>query len=98
MCAAMRLALPDPAGSHALASALHGLGLVIVQVMAGTGTLGWLIWDQAAGMTPFTRNLFEVHETVANLLWTYLVLHAGVTLLHELMGHRLLHRMRPLPT
>jgi len=96
--AARRLSLPDPEGSHALAAALHGLGLVIVLVMAATGTLGWLTWDQSATMTPFVHTLFEVHETVANLLWAYLVLHVGATLLHELVGHRLLRRMSPLTT
>jgi cytochrome b561 len=94
---ARRLALPDPEHSETLAAATHGLGLLSVLFMAGTGTIGWLGWDQAAGMGGFTRTIFEAHGLVANLLWAYVVIHVGTVLLHEAVGHRLVQRMNPLP-
>ncbi len=96
--AARRLSLPAPDGDEALASAVHGLGLVIVLAMAATGTVGWLTWDQTVPMRPFTHDLFEVHGTIANLLWGYVILHVGTAVLHELFGHRLLRRMSPMPS
>lgn len=96
--AARRLTLPAPEGDEALASAIHGLGLLIVLVMAVTGTIGWLTWDQATAMQPFTHNVFEFHGLIANLLWAYVILHVGSAVLHELFGHRLLRRMSPHPS
>ncbi len=94
---ARRLALPDPEHSESLAAATHGLGLLIVLLMAATGTIGWLTWDQAAGMSAFTHTVFEAHGLLANLLWAYVVVHVGASLLHEALGHRLLARMNPSP-
>jgi cytochrome b561 len=96
--AARKFALPNPEHSESLAAATHGLGLVIALAMAATGTVGWLTWDQAAGMRPFTHTLFEAHGAVANLLWAYFIVHVGAAVLHEFLGHRLLQRMNPLPS
>ena len=94
---ARRLSLPDPEHSESLAAATHGLGLLIVLIMATTGTIGWLTWDQAAGMGSFTHTIFEAHGLVANLLWAYVIVHVGASLLHEALGHRLVQRMNPSP-
>ncbi|MFL5337060.1 MAG: cytochrome b/b6 domain-containing protein [Geminicoccaceae bacterium] len=96
--AATRLSLPDPETSGALAGALHGLGLLIALAMAPTGTIGWLAWDQSAAMSSFAPGVFEVHGAIANLMWAYVIAHVGATVLHELVGHRLLRRMAPLPS
>lgn len=93
--AARRLSLPEPEQGEAVAAVLHGLGLLIALAMATTGTLGWLSWDQAAGMDGFARAVFEVHGTLANLMWAYVIAHVGAAILHELLGHRLLRRMSP---
>jgi len=96
--AARRLAIPDPERSESLASAVHGLGLLIVLIMAATGTVGWLSWDGMSAMSDFTHNLFEIHGLVANLVWAYVIVHVGIAVLHDLVGHRLLRRMNPLPS
>ena len=92
------LTLPDPERSEAMASALHGLGLLIALAMAATGTLGWLTWDQSGPMGSFTHTVFDLHGVIANLMWAYLVAHVGAAVLHELVGHRLLRRMSPRPS
>lgn len=94
--AARRLTLPDPEASGALAGAFHGLGLLVALTMAATGTVGWLTWEEGQAMGSFTHSVFEVHEVVANLLWAYVIGHVGMTVVHELLGHRLLRRMSPL--
>lgn len=69
----------------ALASATHGLGLLIASVMALTGAFGYLV--------PSARSLLGIHEAVAPLMWLYLVAHSGMAVLHELAGHKLLRTM-----
>lgn len=68
-----------------LASAVHGVGLLLVVVMAATGAAGYLI----AG----ARSLLSIHETLAPLIWAYLIGHAGLAVLHQLAGHRILQNM-----
>jgi cytochrome b561 len=48
-------------------------------------------------MPPVTHSLFDVHSTLANLVWGYVIVHVGAAVLHELLGHRLLRRMAPWP-
>jgi cytochrome b561 len=93
-CAA-RLRLPDPDRSPALAPMIQGLGLVVMLLMAATGTYGYLTWTPGTAMPPVTHSLFEVHSTLANLVWGYVIVHVGAAVLHELLGHRLLRRMAP---
>src|SRR3954470_12309483 len=94
---ATRHTLPNPDRSPALAPAIQGLGLVIVLMMATTGTAGYLSWIPGTPMTGFTGLAFDLHGTLANALWAYVIVHVGATLLHELLGHRLLGRVLPLP-
>ena len=95
-CAA-RLTLPDPEHSNALSSAIQGVGLALVLVMAATGTAGYALWTEGTAMTGLTHALFEVHGTLANVVWGYLIVHVGAALLHEMLGHRMLYQMSPTP-
>lgn len=68
-----------------LASAAHGLGLLIATVMATTGALGYFVRQ--------ARPLLEVHETAAPLMWAYLIGHAGIAVVHQIKGDALITRM-----
>ena len=68
-----------------LASAIHGLGLLIATAMALTGAVGYFF--------PAARFLLGIHETIAPIMWAYLIGHVGLALLHQLAGHRILQRM-----
>ena len=92
---AMRLALPDPEHSVALSSAIQGVGLVLALIMATTGTIGYFAWTEGTAMTGLAGAVFEVHGTLANVMWGYLIVHVGAALLHELFGHRILYQMSP---
>ena len=74
-------------GSGALVSAVHGLGLLIVTAMAATGTVlffsGGLVFHYA----------MSLHRVIANLMWVYLVGHAGLAALHHLLGSNILRQM-----
>ena len=68
-----------------LANAVHGLGLIIATIMAVTGAAGYFI--------PQARALLGVHEAVSTGMWAYLIGHAGIAILHELTGDRLIQRI-----
>ncbi|MDK2767997.1 MAG: cytochrome b/b6 domain-containing protein [Sphingomonas sp.] len=68
-----------------LASAVHGVGLLLALVMATSGAAGYFIAT--------ARPLLSIHETVAPLMWAYLVGHAGLAVLHQLAGHRIFQSM-----
>jgi cytochrome b561 len=95
-CAA-RLTLPEPEHSVALSSALQGAGLVVALIMAATGTIGYVLWTKGTAMTGLAAVVFEVHGTLANVMWGYVIVHVGAALLHELLGHRMLRRISPIP-
>ena len=73
----------------AFAEMVHGLGLLLVTAMAVTGTV-WLL-------TPDNSRLgylsIRVHSLLHILMWVYLGAHAGLALLHHLLGSDILSRM-----
>ena len=94
---ATRLMLPDPEHSLALSSAIQGVGLVLALLMATTGTIGYCLWTEGTAMSGLTAVVFDVHGTLANVVWAYVIVHVGAALLHELLGRRLLYQMSPMP-
>lgn len=79
---ARRLPPHDP--HSPLASAVHGLGLVLMSAMAATGVLFYLMnWLGMIGQ-PATELVLSAHKLGANLVWAYLIGHAGIALLHHL--------------
>ncbi|GAB0117334.1 cytochrome b/b6 domain-containing protein [Acidisoma sp. 7E03] len=71
----------------AFASAVHGLGLLTLTAMAATGTVFFLVSGSVGGFA------LDLHQTIANLMWIYLFGHAGIAVLHHLLGHDILRRM-----
>jgi cytochrome b561 len=93
---AAQLALPDPDRAVALPSAVQGVGLVLALVVVITGTVGFFYWTEGTPPTGLVRVAVEIHGTLANVMWGYLVVHVGAALLHELLGHRILYQMSPM--
>lgn len=88
LAALMRLRLPPYVEGSALASAVHGLGLLLMTLMAASGTAWWFTEPSAAA------GVFEnVHKLFANLAWVYLIAHAGLAVLHHLRGEASLSEM-----
>lgn len=65
---------PAYAKAAPLASAVHGLGLLLVTLMAASGFTWWLGANGAVGP----------HKLFANLVWVYLIAHAGLAVIHHL--------------
>ncbi|MDP3495629.1 MAG: cytochrome b/b6 domain-containing protein [Hyphomonadaceae bacterium] len=74
-----KLRFPPHEDSSALASAIHGLGLLLMTLMAATGATWWVTQPSA------TAGVFrEAHALLANLAWVYLIAHGGLAVLHHL--------------
>lgn len=76
-----------------LATAIHGLGLLLMLGMATTGTVffvGLYFGIQKTGLFPLD---LDVHKLLANLAWAYLVGHAGMAMLHHYWKHSSLSEM-----
>lgn len=84
---AKRLFAPPRPGysERPFASAIHGLGLIIATVMALTGAVGYFLAS--------ARPLLEIHETIAPLMWAYLIAHVAISIFHELRGERVVAAM-----
>jgi cytochrome b561 len=89
----VRLRLPMPREETPLASATHGLGLCAATGMALTGGVLYAVMGPDGALGDFGRLARELHEMLANLMWAYLIGHAGIAILHEFAGHRTLERM-----
>lgn len=87
------LKMPLHGENAPLASAIHGLGLLLMTAMAGSGFIYYFINSgdpDAGGLVGFTM---LVHTTFANLVWAYLIGHAGMGILAHLAGTLPLGRM-----
>ena len=78
-----------PLDLDALASATHGLGLLVASWMALTGAMWFFVFDGGS----YGRTVLGLHRLVANLMWAYLIGHASVALLHQALGDDIFSRM-----
>lgn len=82
----MQLWLPPHNPDGALGPAVHGLGLLLVTAMAASGTLYWLqVRLGLHSAEPDGMLAMTVHLALANLVWVYLIAHAGLAVLHHLL-------------
>ncbi len=86
--------LPGYESGAPLASAVHGLGLLLILSMAATGGLFYAAMLLGAKEEVLWVGLdLEVHTLLATLAWTYLIGHAGVALLYRYVGQLALDKM-----
>ena len=76
-----------------LAGTIHGLGLLLAAQFALTGALLYILLWPANVVTPFTKQLMEVHQFLGPAMWTFLAGHGAMALWHQFSGDRSLGRM-----
>lgn len=84
-----RLTPPTAEQAKHLATAVQGLGLLLLLFFAITGTAMWLLEDQLDLM----HRIGSLHELGAMPLKLYLLGHAGMAVIHEWRGEGLIRRM-----
>ncbi len=88
-----RLQLPDSTAHSAFANAVHGLGLLLATYLAATGFAVYMQMAADGSMTRLGHMLADWHGALANVMWAYLIGHAAMALLHQVMGEGLLRKM-----
>ncbi|MFT6676024.1 MAG: cytochrome b561 [Sulfitobacter sp.] len=83
MTALRRFKLPAHDGSSPLASAIHGLGLLLMTAMAASGTLYYFVNSGDPNAGGLVGAAMFVHKNLANLVWAYLIGHAGFAVLNH---------------
>lgn len=83
VAALSRLRLPPHDDATPLPSAIHGLGLLLISFMAVSGTYWYLMSLAGLGRSIFVRPVMELHGAFGNLVWAYLLGHAGLGLLQH---------------
>lgn len=89
----MKLRVPEHIEHAPLASAIHGLGILLVLLMACTGVT-WFIGMQLGDMAHvWAEAAKEIHEFFSNVVWIYLFGHAGIALINHFAGKQSLTDM-----
>ena len=84
--AAVKLRLPEHDPQAALPSAIHGLGLLLISAMAASGAVYFVqVWLGLHSAEPDGMIAMTAHLALGNLVWAYLIAHAGLALLHHLL-------------
>jgi len=83
---ALNLRLPEHDPQAALPSAIHGLGLLLISAMAASGAVYFVqVGLGLHSAEPDGMIAMTVHLALGNLVWAYLIAHAGLAVLHHLL-------------
>ena len=72
-----------------VASAVHGLGLMLATFMAASG----VAWFYVFQGSPAGRIVLQMHKLGGNAMWAYLIGHATMALAHQALGDDVFGRM-----
>jgi len=89
--------IPEIGEDDALPSAIHGLGLALVSLMAAFGVFWYAVVLAGYGNSLVAWGLINLHAMLGNLVWAYLIGHAGMSIVHQLLGHPVLGKMWSFP-
>lgn len=82
------LKLADPAQKDSLAGAIEGLGFAVGSMLAASGSVLFFGIAENGAMNAVVHAVKEFHEFWGPVMWGYVGIHAGATLLHFRLGHR----------
>jgi cytochrome b561 len=85
--------LPNPSRERCMASAVHGLGLLLVLALGVTGATMLYGMEESGKMLGLIHDAKEIHEVLGSVLWIYIFAHVAMTAMHMLLGHTMLKRI-----
>jgi len=86
--------LPHPDQSHALASTIHGFGLLAVLFQGLTGGCLFLGMEENGAMSDGIHAVKEMHEVAGMFIIAYLILHVAAAIWHQKIGHDVISRIK----
>ncbi len=78
-----RFKLPPYHPKSPFSGAIHGLGLIIITLMATSGTLYYFVNDGDPDGGGLVAVAMAVHRAIANLAWAYLIAHAAIAVIYH---------------
>lgn len=78
--------------SGPMASAIHGLGLLLMTVMATLGAI-WFALELVGATGRLAELAIEVHKLFGNVAWAYLIGHGLLAIVHHVRGEASLGEM-----
>jgi len=90
----MKQGLPHPDASHALASTVHGLGLLAAAMAGLLGACIYLGMAADGAVSEGIHDVMELHELFGMAVIAYLVLHVLATIMHQRQGHDVVSRIK----
>ncbi len=93
LAAFIKLRLPDYNPESPLASAIHGLGILLMSAMALSGTIYYFINQGNPDAGGMVGVVMTIHKGLAGLVWAYLIGHAGLAILHHYVHGEKLTKM-----
>ena len=88
-----RRSLPDFQDASPLAAAGHGLGFLLVTVMAATGIIWEIVRVTGVVGEPGQGLLLGLHSLTSTFVWAYLIIHGLMALFHHFSGEQSLRSM-----
>ena len=88
-----QMKLPHIDETSAIAHTIHGLGLLLILTMALTGTVYYFINNGDPDAGGLVGVVMFFHMGLANVVWAYLIGHAGIALIHHVTSQLSLREM-----
>jgi len=89
----LRGKISPPDERHAIAGTVHGLGISLGVLLGLTGSMLFLGIGPRGDMTPDIKVIWKCHSIMSTMMWIFLAGHAGMALVHEFKGHKILRTM-----
>ncbi len=86
LAALSKFKVPEHVRGAALPSAVHGLGILLITLMATTGIGWWIAIKLGDVATAWGETSRQVHEITSKLVWAYLIGHVGFALINQFAG------------
>lgn len=90
----MKNGLPGPDDAHALASTIHGVGLLAVLAQGLTGVCIFLGMEESGKVSEGIHDVMEMHECIGGIIIAYLVVHVAAAIWHQRLGHDVIGRIK----
>lgn len=81
-----KLTLPESDSPSPLAGAIQGLGLLAATLLGTTGVVILIYAEPGQRMVGWLHDVKEVHEAIGPVMWSYLGVHVGAGILHQIVG------------
>ena len=80
--------LKTPEESFHIASSVHGLGILLLLGLGATGIMVFMGLEPNGYMDKDTKLIKDLHSSMGELIWIFVLGHSAMALLHQMAGHR----------